>query len=49
MADPGSAQSQRNSPTFVSLGMIVLDDIRFPSRETLYNVPGGSGLYGTRH
>ncbi|KAM6525726.1 hypothetical protein FALCPG4_011261 [Fusarium falciforme] len=27
--------------------MVVLDEIRFLSRETLYNVPGGSGLYAT--
>ncbi|KAJ3464741.1 hypothetical protein MRS44_009527 [Fusarium solani] len=47
MAESGSVQPQRNSPTFVSLGMVVLDEIRFPSRETLYNVPGGSGLYAT--
>jgi len=29
----------------VSLGMIVLDELRFPGREPLYDVPGGSGLY----
>ena len=27
--------------------MVVLDEIRFPDGETLYNVPGGSGLYST--
>lgn len=31
--------------TSVSLGMIVLDELRFPGREPLYDVPGGSGLY----
>ncbi|KAL8306022.1 hypothetical protein RB600_008749 [Gaeumannomyces tritici] len=33
-------------PDFVSLGMVVLDEIRFPER-TLTDVPGGSGLYAT--
>ncbi|KAI8665873.1 PfkB domain-containing protein [Fusarium keratoplasticum] len=47
MAESGSVQPQSSSPTFVSLGMVVLDEIRFSSRETLYNVPGGSGLYAT--
>ncbi|UPL03541.1 hypothetical protein LCI18_014475 [Fusarium solani-melongenae] len=47
MAESGSMQPQSNSPIFVSLGMVVLDEIRFPSQETLYNVPGGSGLYAT--
>ncbi|EEU36857.1 uncharacterized protein NECHADRAFT_81108 [Fusarium vanettenii 77-13-4] len=46
MAESGSVQPQSNSPTFVSLGMVVLDEIRSPSMETLYDVPGGSGLYG---
>lgn len=30
---------------FVSLGMVVLDEIRFPNGPALYNVAGGSGLY----
>ncbi|RSM04336.1 hypothetical protein CEP52_006868 [Fusarium oligoseptatum] len=47
MTESGNMQLQCNSPTFVSLGMVVLDEIRFPSRETLYDVPGGSGLYAT--
>ncbi|RMJ19345.1 hypothetical protein CDV36_000933 [Fusarium kuroshium] len=47
MAESDNMQLQCNSPTFVSLGMAVLDEIRFPSRETLYDVPGGSGLYAT--
>ncbi|KAK0737189.1 Ribokinase-like protein [Apiosordaria backusii] len=32
---------------FVSLGMVVLDEIRFPDGKVLCNVPGGSGLYST--
>ncbi|KAI8717142.1 PfkB domain-containing protein [Fusarium sp. LHS14.1] len=47
MAESGNVQPQSSSPTFVSLGMVVLDEIRFPLRGTLYNVPGGSGLYAT--
>jgi hypothetical protein len=34
------------SPIFVSLGMIVLDEVHFPQDKSLYDVPGGSGLYG---
>lgn len=30
----------------VSLGMVVLDELRFPDRDTLYDVPGGSGTFG---
>ncbi len=30
---------------FVSLGMLVLDELRFPSSPTLYDVVGGSGAY----
>jgi len=29
----------------LSLGMLALDKLRFPNRETLYNIPGGLGLY----
>ncbi|KAK0724027.1 Ribokinase-like protein [Apiosordaria backusii] len=32
---------------FVSLGMVVLDKICFPNGKTLFDVPGGSGLYST--
>ncbi|KAM0555935.1 hypothetical protein ACHAPJ_005914 [Fusarium lateritium] len=40
--------SQRSDNlAFVSLGMIVLDERRYPSREPLYDIPGGSGLYAT--
>lgn len=35
------------SINFVSLGMVVLDELRFPNGQTLYDVPGGSGLYST--
>ena len=33
-------------PRFVSLGMVVLDELHFPDRESLYDVLGGSGTYG---
>ncbi|KAI1142861.1 Ribokinase-like protein [Hypoxylon sp. FL0543] len=42
-----SRGTQGEYPVFVSLGMIVLDEIRFASSHTLYDVPGGSGLYAT--
>ncbi|KAI0842961.1 Ribokinase-like protein [Hypoxylon sp. FL0890] len=38
---------QYEDPAFVSLGMIVLDELRFPLSHTLYDVPGGSGMYAT--
>ncbi|KAI1409695.1 Ribokinase-like protein [Hypoxylon sp. FL1857] len=38
---------QDEDPVFVSLGMIVIDELRFPLSHTLYDVPGGSGLYAT--
>jgi hypothetical protein len=36
-----------DSPVFVSLGMVVLDELRFPHQHPVFGVPGGSGLYGT--
>lgn len=30
---------------FVSLGMVVLDELRFPDGQVLHNVGGGSALY----
>jgi hypothetical protein len=39
MDDPGIA--------FASFGLLVLDEIRFPSRKPLTNVLGGSGAYGS--
>lgn len=35
-------------PMFVSLGMAVIDELNFPMKEALVDVPGGSGLYGAR-
>lgn len=32
--------------SFTSLGLVVLDEIRIPCRESLTNVVGGSGAYG---
>ncbi|KAF2964046.1 hypothetical protein GQX73_g9526 [Xylaria multiplex] len=34
-----------NRPVFVSLGMTILDEIRFSHQETVYDMPGGSGLF----
>ncbi|TGJ86533.1 hypothetical protein E0Z10_g2270 [Xylaria hypoxylon] len=34
-----------NHPVFVSLGMTILDEIRFSHQSTVYDVPGGSGLF----
>ncbi|KEY83364.1 carbohydrate kinase pfkB [Aspergillus fumigatus] len=34
------------SISFTSLGLVVLDEIRFPSQEPLLDVLGGSGTYG---
>ncbi|KAK1980340.1 PfkB family carbohydrate kinase, partial [Colletotrichum cereale] len=35
------------APAFVSLGMVVLDEIRFPDGRVLRDIPGGSGFYST--
>jgi hypothetical protein len=37
-----------NSPSisFTSLGLVVLDEIRFPNQEPLLDILGGSGAYG---
>jgi hypothetical protein len=32
-------------PIFVSLGMVVLDEVRLANGTILHDVPGGSGLY----
>jgi hypothetical protein len=42
-----STSSQEARLHFVSLGLVVLDELHFPDRETLYDVPGGSGAFGT--
>lgn len=35
------------TPSFVSLGMVVLDELRFPHAATMHDVPGGSGAFST--
>ncbi|KAI1172876.1 putative PfkB family kinase [Nemania sp. FL0916] len=46
--DQTAANSSRSGPpVFVSLGMLVLDELRFPHLKTVADVPGGSGLYAT--
>lgn len=31
---------------FTSMGLVILDEIRFPNKDPLTNVLGGSGTYG---
>lgn len=35
------------APKFVSLGMVVLDELRFPDAPTMHDVAGGSGSFST--
>lgn len=35
------------APSFVSLGMVVLDELRFPQAPTMRDVTGGSGAFST--
>lgn len=35
------------APSFVSLGMVVHDELRFPHAPTMHDVPGGSGAFST--
>lgn len=35
------------TPSFVSLGMVVLDELRFPHAPTMRDVTGGSGAFST--
>lgn len=47
-AAPGPAATtagEPSAPGFVSLGMVVLDEIRFPDGRVLRDVAGGSGFY----
>ncbi|KAK4232789.1 Ribokinase-like protein [Achaetomium macrosporum] len=44
--DSHFSQSSQN-PIFVSLGMVILDEIRFTDGKVLHDVAGGSGLYST--
>lgn len=37
---------QEQDISFVSLGLVVLDEIRIPTREPLTYILGGSGSYG---
>ncbi|KAI1435169.1 putative PfkB family kinase [Xylaria sp. CBS 124048] len=39
--------AQAKPPVFVSLGMFILDELRFPHLKTVSDVPGGSGFYAT--
>lgn len=41
------AYHRRMAPKFVSLGMVVLDELRFPHAATMHDVPGGSGAFST--
>jgi hypothetical protein len=46
MKDASSASHGAEPPRFLSLGLVVLDELHFMDRESLYDVPGGSGAYG---
>ncbi|TDZ39071.1 Uncharacterized protein C8035_v005678 [Colletotrichum spinosum] len=43
----GPVPAAAPTPTFMSLGMVVLDEIHFPDGRVLHDVPGGSGFYST--
>lgn len=43
----GTKASAGNRPVFVSMGMTILDELRFSHQNTVFDVPGGSGLFGT--
>ncbi|ROV98006.1 hypothetical protein VMCG_06954 [Cytospora schulzeri] len=47
MGQSSMSETHTRDSSFVSLGMAVIDEIRFPTKETLLDVPGGSGLYAT--
>ncbi|KAI0435588.1 Ribokinase-like protein [Xylaria telfairii] len=47
MDQPITNVPESNRPAFVSLGMFLLDEIRFPDGNKVVDVPGGSGLYAT--
>jgi len=42
-----SGEQQCSDVTFVSLGMVVLDELRYPGKAPLLDVMGGSGAYST--
>jgi len=41
-----SEEPEYSSVDTVSLGMVVIDEIRLPSRDPLIDIAGGSGTYG---
>ncbi|TEA21613.1 Uncharacterized protein C8034_v003585 [Colletotrichum sidae] len=43
----GPVPAAAPTPTFMSLGMVLLDEIHFPDGRVLHDVPGGSGFYST--
>ncbi|KAL2064560.1 hypothetical protein VTL71DRAFT_3697 [Oculimacula yallundae] len=47
MDDMLSEKRRIKAVDFVSLGMVVLDELRFPSKAPLLDVMGGSGTYAT--
>ena len=45
--DPGKPEEEpRQIVSFVSLGMVILDELRFHGQRPLTDVVGGSGAYG---
>ncbi|KAI1423368.1 Ribokinase-like protein [Xylaria sp. FL1777] len=41
----GATASGDTHPVFVSLGMTILDELRFSHQNTVFDVPGGSGFF----
>ncbi|KAF2167956.1 hypothetical protein M409DRAFT_53895 [Zasmidium cellare ATCC 36951] len=47
MQSPRMSEKDEVTPLFVSLGMLVLDELHLPDSTTQHNVIGGSGAYST--
>ncbi|KAI0521269.1 Ribokinase-like protein [Xylaria bambusicola] len=45
MDQNGANAAPERYPVFVSMGMTILDELRFSHQRTAYDVPGGSGLF----
>ncbi|KAI0426837.1 Ribokinase-like protein [Xylaria sp. FL1042] len=45
MDQHGTKVAPDNYPVFVSLGMTILDELRFSHQNTVFDVPGGSGFF----
>ena len=47
MEQNGANTPPERAPVFTSMGMTILDELRFSHQKTVYDMPGGSGLFGT--